>query len=82
MDSGTEPEWLEAALPRDQVEAFVEGEGQRLSTRFTQLKRTVAGGASDIPTWVRPWPCAAPLFCHAAAAKCANYSAERASLAG
>lgn len=72
---------LEAALPRDQVEAFVEGEGQRLNTRFTQLKRTVAGGASDIPSWVRPWPCA-PVCCHAAAAMRAHYAAERAFLAG
>ena len=45
----------------------MEGEGQRLNTRFTQLKRTVAGGASDIPSWVRPWP-SAPLCCRAAAA--------------
>ena len=35
------------------IEAFVEGEGQRLNTSFTSIKRCVAGGKSELPAWVR-----------------------------
>jgi hypothetical protein len=36
--------WDEARLPVADIEAFVEGEGQRLNTSFTSIKRCVAGG--------------------------------------